>query len=102
MLLVTLGASLLGNLLTIKGTIRASEGTFRAEFRLTKIDDMRNYFLEEIKQNELMSKKHKIVCAALNYIEHFLILASRINGCNSFSGCATLIGILIGIIRSAI
>ena len=30
MLLGTLGASLLGNLLTAKGTIRANEGTFRA------------------------------------------------------------------------
>ena len=31
MLLGTLGASLLGNLLTGKGTIRASEGTVRAD-----------------------------------------------------------------------
>ena len=30
MLLGTLGASLLGNLLTVKGTIRAGEGTIRA------------------------------------------------------------------------
>ena len=30
MLLGTLGASLLGNLLTGKGTIRAGEGTFRS------------------------------------------------------------------------
>ena len=30
MLLSTLGASLLGNLLTGKGTIRVGEGTFRA------------------------------------------------------------------------
>ena len=28
-----------------------------------------NYFIKEINQNELMSKKHKNVCAALNYIE---------------------------------
>ena len=30
MLLVTLGASLLGNLLTVKGVIRAGEGAIRA------------------------------------------------------------------------
>ena len=35
-----------------------------------------NYFLEEIKQNELTSRKHKKVCTTLNYIENFLILAS--------------------------
>ena len=29
------------------------------KFRLENIDETRNYFLEEMKQNELMSKKHK-------------------------------------------
>ena len=42
------------------------------EFRLKNIDETRNYFLEEIKQNELMSKKHKKICTTLNYNEHFL------------------------------
>ena len=28
------------------------------EFRLRKIDETRNYFLKEIEQNKLMSKKH--------------------------------------------
>ena len=31
------------------------------EFRLKYIDETRNYFLEEIQQNELMSRKHKKV-----------------------------------------
>ena len=31
------------------------------EFRLKNIDETRNYLLEEIKQNELMSRKHKKV-----------------------------------------
>ena len=43
------------------------------EFRLKNMDETRNYFLEEVKQNELMSKNHKKICATLNYIEHFLI-----------------------------
>ena len=42
------------------------------EFRLKNIDKARNYFFEEIKQNQLMSRKHKKVCTTLNYIEHFL------------------------------
>ena len=37
-----------------------------------KTDEIKNYFLEEIEQNELMSKKHKKVCATLNYTEPFL------------------------------
>ena len=42
------------------------------EFRLKNIDEEITYLLEEIKQNKLMSRKHKKVCATLNYIEHFL------------------------------
>ena len=37
-------------------------------------------FLKEMEQNELMGRKHKKVCATLNYIEHFLILDSAITG----------------------
>ena len=32
------------------------------EFRLKKIDEIRNYLIEEINQNELMSKKNRKVC----------------------------------------
>ena len=49
-----------------------------------------------------MSKKHKKVCITLNYIEHFLILASTISGCVSISAFASLVGIAIGITSSAI
>ena len=40
--------------------------------------ETRNYFLEEIEQNELLSKKHKKVCTTLNYAEHIFILASKL------------------------
>ena len=46
---------------------------------------------EEIKQNELMSRKQRKVCTTLNYIEHYLILASTITGCASISASASLI-----------
>ena len=49
-----------------------------------------------------MSKKNKKVGTTLNYIEHFLILASTINGCISISAFSSLIGIPIGIASSAI
>ena len=51
------------------------------EFRLKNIDETRDYFLEEIEQNKLMSRKHKRVFTTLNYIEYFLILTSTITGC---------------------
>ena len=36
------------------------------EFRSKNVDKTRNYFLEEIDQNELISNKHKKVCGLYN------------------------------------
>ena len=63
-----------------------SEENISQEFRL-------NYLIEEVNWNELMSKNHKKIFTTLNYIEHFLILASTITGCFFISAFATLIGI---------
>ena len=49
-----------------------------------------------------MSKKHKKVCKTINYIEHFLILATAITGCISISVFTSLVGIPAGITSSAI
>ena len=70
------------------------------KFRLKKIDETRNYFLEEIKQNKLMSKKQKTVCTTLNYIEHFLILISTIAALILLSALSSLLGITIRITSS--
>ena len=72
------------------------------EFRLKMKNEPRIYFLEEIEKTELMSKKHKKVCTTLNYIEHFLILASTITWYISISVFASLLGIPIGITSSVI
>ena len=61
------------------------EENISKELRVKNIDKTRNYFLEEIQQNELMSKKHIKVCATLNYIEHFLFWGSAITRCISNS-----------------
>ena len=64
---------------------------------MQNIEETNNYFLEEIKQNELMSRKHKKVSKTLNYFEQVLILTSTITGCISISTFASLLGILVGI-----
>ena len=80
-----------------------AEGSIsQEEFRLKNIDETRNYLLEEIKQNELITKKHKKVCTTLNYIKHFLLLPSTITGCISISAFGSLICIPIGTTSSAI
>ena len=72
------------------------------ELRLKNIEEIKNYFIKEINQNELMSKKHEKVCTILNHNEHFLILAPAITGCVSVSAFASLVGIPVRIISSAV
>ena len=72
------------------------------EFRLKNIDETRNYFVEEIDQNELMNNKRKMVCKTIDYIEHFLILVSTVTGRISISTFDSLAGVSIGIMSSAI
>ena len=69
------------------------------EFRFKTIDERRNYFVEKIKQNDFMSKKYRMVCTTLNYIE---ILASAVTGSISISDFASRLYFPIGIMSSAI
>ena len=71
-------------------------------FRLRKIDERRNYHLDEIKHNDLMSEKYKKTCKYLNYVENLLILASTIACCVSISTFALLVCVPVGIMHSAI
>ena len=48
----------------------------------------------------MKSKKHEKTFITLNYVEHFLILASRVTGCVSISAFALLVAIPIGITSS--
>ena len=73
------------------------EENLSQEFRLKNIKEIKNYFIKETNQNELMSKKHKKVCRNLTYIDHFLVSASSITGCVSVSALASLVVIPIGI-----
>ena len=66
------------------------------EFRLRKIDDTRNYLLDEKKSNDLISEKYKKTCKYLNYAEHLFILVSTV------SVFASLVCIHLGIGSSAV
>ena len=79
-----------------------SEENISQELKLKNMDETRNYLIEEINQNELMSKKHKKVYRVFNYIEHLLIWISIVTGCVSISVFASLVGIPIGITSSGI
>ena len=60
------------------------------------------YFLDEIKQDELMNKNHKKVCKTLNYIKQIFILAYKITGCVSISLFPSLFVVPIKFTSSAI
>ena len=73
------------------------EENLSQEFRLKNIKEIKNYFIKETNQNELMKNKHKKVYRILTYIDHFLVSASSITGCVSVSAFASLVVIPIGI-----
>ena len=73
------------------------EENISTEFGMKNVDETTNDVIEEINQNELMSKKNKKVYGVLNYMEHLFILISTVTGCISISGFASLVGIPIGI-----
>ena len=61
-----------------------------------------SYFIEEMNQNELMSKKHKKVSRVPNFIEKVLILASAVTEYASISALASLVGSFVPILSSAL
>ena len=72
------------------------------EFRLRKIDETRNYLLDEVKHSDLMSEKYKKTCKCLNYVGNLLILASAVTGCASVFAFASLVCVPVGITSSAV
>ena len=78
-----------------------SEKSISQEFRSKNIDKTKNYFLLEIKENELIRKKHRKIRQVLNYIDHLLVVISTITGCVSISACVFLVGVPIGITNFA-
>ena len=60
------------------------EENINQEFKLKKINEIRNDLIDEINRNDLLSKKHIKVCRVFNYIDHSLLI-STITWCASIS-----------------
>ena len=69
---------------------------------MESIEEIKNYFIKEKNQNELVRKELKKIPAILNYNEHVFILASVVTGCISISAFASLLSIPIVITSPAI
>ena len=67
------------------------------QFRLNKISKIEDYFIAEIKERELMSKKLSKYISFFKYFDKSLIVLSVTNGGVSIASFATVIGAHIGI-----
>ena len=74
----------------------------RLKFRLRKIDEIRNYLLDEIKHNDLMSEKYKKTCKYLNYVGNLFIIFSTVAGRVSVSTFTSLVCVPVAITISAV
>ena len=62
------------------------------QFRLNKINETKYYFVAEIKERELMSKRLSKYIASFDYFDKSLIVLSVTTGSISIASFATVIG----------
>ena len=67
------------------------------QFRLNKINEIKDYFVAEIKERELMSKRLSKYIASFDYFDKSLIVLSVTTGSISIASFATVIGAPLGI-----
>ena len=63
------------------------------QFRLNKIGEIEDYFITEVKERELISKKLSKYISFFDYFDNFLIVLSVTSGRISIASFATVIGI---------
>ena len=67
------------------------------QFTLNKINEIKDYFVAEIKERELMSKRLRKYIASFDYFDKSLIVLSVTTGSISIASFATVIGAPVGI-----
>ena len=71
------------------------------QFRLNRINEIKNYFVAKIKEIELMSKRLSKDIASFNYFDNSLIVLSVTTGSVSTASFATVIGAPVGIVSAS-
>ena len=71
------------------------------QFRLNKINEIKDYFLAEIRERELISKNLSKYIASLDYFDKSLNILSVLSGSISIASFATVIGAPAGIIGAS-
>ena len=71
------------------------------QFRLKKINEIKDFFLAEIREREPISKNIDKYIASLEYFDKSLNVLSILAGSSSFASFATVIGARAGIIGAS-
>ena len=71
------------------------------QFRLNKINEIKDYFIAEIRERELMSKNLSKYIASFEYFDKSLIVLSLATGTISISSFATVTGALVEIMSAS-
>ena len=71
------------------------------QFRLNKINEIKDYFIAEIKERELMSKKLSKYIASFEYFDKWLIVLSVVTVSISIASFSTAIGAPVGIMSAS-
>ena len=72
------------------------------QFRMNKISEIEDYFIAEIKERELMSKKLSKYISFFDFFDKHLIVLSVTSGGVSIGSFATVIGASIGITKTSL
>ena len=71
------------------------------QFRLNKINEIKDYFLAEIRERELISKNLSKYIASLDYFDKSLNVLSIFSGSISIASFASVTGVPAGIIGAS-
>ena len=71
------------------------------QFRLKRINEIKDYFIAEIRERELMSKNLSKYIASFDYLDKSLIILSVVTGSISVATFATAIGAPVGIMSAS-
>ena len=71
------------------------------QFRLNKINEIKDYFLPEIRERELISKNLNKYIPSRDYFDKSLKVLSILSGSISIASFATIIGVPAGIIGAS-
>ena len=85
-----------------EGNFIETSNLINQQFRLNKINEIKDYFIAEIKEKKLMSKRFSKYIASFDYFDKSLIVLSARSDSISIASFATVIGTPVGIASASL